>query len=45
MTEDTLLVLEADKGQDFGFVESYGFFVEKEKCYKTNKHVFLKKAF
>ena len=45
VTEDTLLVLDADKGQDFGFVESYGFFVEKEKCYKTNKHVFLKKAF
>lgn len=43
VTEDTLLVFEADKGRDFGFVEEYGFLVEKEKCYKTNKHVFLRK--
>ena len=43
VTEDTLLVFEADLERDFGFVENYGFFVEKEKCYKTNKHVFLRK--
>lgn len=43
ITEDTLLVFEADKARDFGFAGEYGFFVEKEKCYKTNKHVFLRK--
>lgn len=41
--EDTLLVFEAELKQDFGFAKKYGFFVEKEKCYKTNKHVFLRK--
>lgn len=43
VTEDTLLVLEADLKRDFGFAGEYGFFVEKEKCYKTNKHVFLRR--
>lgn len=43
VTEDTLLVFEADMDMDFGFAGNYGFFVEKEKCYKTNKHVFLRK--
>ena len=43
VTEDTLLVFEADLQRDFGFAGEYGFFVEKEKCYKTNKHVFLRK--
>ena len=43
VTKDTLLIFEADKKQDFGFAENYGFFVEKEKCYKTNKHVFLRR--
>lgn len=43
VTEDTLLVFEADLERNFGFAGDYGFFVEKEKCYKTNKHVFLRK--
>lgn len=43
VTQDTLLVFEADKMRDFGFAQEYGFFVEKEKYYKTNKHVFLRK--
>lgn len=44
VTEDTLLVFEADLKRDFGFAKDYGFIVEKEKCYKTNKHVFLRKG-
>lgn len=44
VTEDTLLVFEADLRRDFGFAGDYGFYVEKEKCYKTNKHVFLRKG-
>lgn len=43
VTEDTLLVFEADLERNFGFAGDYGFLVEKEKCYKTNKHVFLRK--
>ena len=43
VTQDTLLVFESDLERDFGFAGNYGFFVEKEKCYKTNKHVFLRK--
>lgn len=44
VTEDTLLVLEADLKRDFGFAQEYGFTVENEKYYKTNKHVFLRKV-
>lgn len=44
VTEDTLLVFEADLKRDFGFAKDYGFIVEKEKFYKTNKHVFLRKG-
>ncbi len=44
VTQDTLIVLEAEKEKTFEFAESYGFAVEKEKCYKTNKHIFLRKT-
>lgn len=44
VTGDTLLVMEADLKRDFGFAAEYGFTVEKEKRYKTNKHVFLRRA-
>lgn len=44
VTGDTLLVMEADLKRDFGFAAGYGFTVEKEKRYKTNKHVFLRRA-
>lgn len=43
VTEDTLVVVESDLKREFGFAEDYGFYVEKEKCYKTNKHVFLRR--
>ena len=35
--------LEATLDRDFSFAEEYGFSIKKEKCYKTNKHVFLAK--
>ena len=34
---------EADAKKDFSFVENMGFYIQKEKIYKTNKHVFLRK--
>ena len=43
VTENTLIVVEAMLATDFSYAESFGFFVKKEKCYRTNKHVFLKK--
>lgn len=43
VTNDTLLVMESDLDRDFGFAEGYGFAVEREKRYKTNKHVFLRR--
>jgi len=44
VTEDTLIIVEASLETDFSYVTSYGFVTTKEKIYKTNKHVFLKRA-
>lgn len=44
INEDTLIVAEASNGESFEFVEKLGFAIEKEKKYKTNKHVFLRKS-
>lgn len=41
--EDTTIIVEAAKDKDFSFVEEDGFYIEKEKIYKTNKHVFIKR--
>lgn len=41
--EDTMIIIEAELDKDFSFVADYGFTVTREKCYKTNKHVFLAK--
>ena len=41
VTEDTLIVVEASLDTDFKYVENLGFTIEKEKIYKTNKHVFI----
>lgn len=43
VTESTLIVVEALSGTDFSYVEELGFYLEKEKLYKTNKHVFIKR--
>jgi 16S rRNA (guanine966-N2)-methyltransferase len=41
--EDTLIIIEEEKNTDFSYAEDLGFDIIKEKVYKTNKHVFLKK--
>lgn len=41
VTSNTLIILEANIKKQFAFE---GFSVEKEKLYKTNKHLFLKKV-
>jgi 16S rRNA G966 N2-methylase RsmD len=38
---DTLIVVEADLGTDFSYVDSMGFDLLRSKEYKTNKHIFL----
>lgn len=45
ITDRTILIVEADMGTDFSYVGELGYSVEKEKKYKTNKHVFLRKTF
>lgn len=44
VTEDTLIVVEADLHTDFDYLSELGFEIIKEKKYKTNKHLFLRKA-
>lgn len=40
---NTLVIVEASIETDMSYVEQMGFYIEKEKKYKTNKHVFIKK--
>lgn len=44
VTENTLIVVEAMLETDFSYAQTLGYDIIKEKCYKTNKHVFLKKC-
>ena len=41
---ESLIIVEAKLSKSFDFVKDFGFEVIKEKCYKTNKHVFLKRS-
>jgi 16S rRNA (guanine966-N2)-methyltransferase len=43
VTQDTVVIIEAALRTDFSWIEELGFTAEKEKRYKTNKHIFLKK--
>lgn len=43
VTEDTLIVIETSLHSDLSYLKSLGFSVEKEKRYKTNRHVFCRK--
>ncbi|MBR1816906.1 MAG: 16S rRNA (guanine(966)-N(2))-methyltransferase RsmD [Lachnospiraceae bacterium] len=42
-TEDTLIVVEAALDEDFSYVNTLGYEITKDKRYKSNKHIFLKK--
>lgn len=44
VSEDTLIVVEAALKTEFDYVQELDFAVEKEKCYKTSKHVFIRKC-
>lgn len=43
MDEDTQVIVEAALETDFAWAASYGLEVQKEKKYKTNKHVWLRR--
>lgn len=43
VNEDTLIVFEASLETDFSYAKELGFTVEREKCYRISKHVFIKK--
>lgn len=43
VTADTLVVTEASLSSDFSYLPEMGYVLEKEKRYKTNKHVFCRK--
>ena len=42
--ENTLIIVEASLETDFDYAVDFGYTITKEKLYKTNKHIFLKKA-
>lgn len=42
--EYTIIIIEADINNDLSDICNLGFEITKEKLYKTNKHVFFKKA-
>lgn len=43
VTENTLIVVEAQSDTDFSYLGEVGFELVKEKKYKTNKHVFIQR--
>ena len=43
VTADTLIIVEASLDTDFSYLETIGFCLEREKRYKTNKHMFIQK--
>ena len=43
INNDTIVIVEASLDTDFDYVDSLGFEVYKEKLYKTNKHIFIRK--
>ena len=44
LTENTLIIVEANLETDFFYLKEYGYDLLKEKRYKTNKHVFVRKC-
>ena len=43
INNDTIVIVEASLNTDFSYLDSLGFEVYKEKLYKTNKHIFIRK--
>ena len=43
VTENTLIVVEASRDTSMDYVDELGFSIVREKPYKTNKHIFIRK--
>ena len=43
VTENTLMIIEAELNRPFDFSEDIGLRIVKEKNYKTNKHIFIRR--
>lgn len=43
VTDDTVIIVEAAKDTDFGYLEDFGYTLLKTKEYKTNKHLFIER--
>ena len=43
INNDTIVIVEASLDTSFDYLDSLGFEIYKEKTYKTNKHLFIKK--
>jgi 16S rRNA (guanine966-N2)-methyltransferase len=41
--ENTLVIIEAAKDLDLSFLEGSGYKLDRQKIYKTNQHLFLRK--
>lgn len=44
INNDTIIIVEASLDTSFDYLDSLGFVLYKEKTYKTNKHLFIKKV-
>ena len=43
MDDYTLVIVEASLGTDFSWTKDLGLKIQKEKKYKTNKHVWIRR--
>jgi 16S rRNA (guanine966-N2)-methyltransferase len=43
VTEETLIIVETSLESDFSDLEESGFEIVREKDYKTNRHLFIRK--
>lgn len=44
VNENTIIIVEASLETDFTYLDELGFFIDKIKRYKTNQHIFVRKA-
>ena len=44
LNDESIIIVEALKDEDFSYLESFGFEMIKQKVYRTNQHVWLRKA-
>ena len=43
ITEDTCIVVETDLDSDFSFLDDTGFEIYREKDYRSNRHLFIRR--